>query len=160
MKQSKMSIWGVGPSIVASAAGYGMVAGIATWMWPGVFLVTGVPYPVFVAVGLLLVLGGIAMLRFAAQAIAGAYGEDELATAGVFGLVRHPIYSAWIAFLIPGLVLFSRSWLLLLTPLVAYLAFKLRIRKEDKYLEDRFGQAYLDYRRQVNEIIPWPRSTL
>ena len=98
------------------------------------------------------------MLRFAGQAIDGAYGEDDLATTGIFGLVRHPIYSAWIVFLIPGLAVLSRSWLLLPTPLAAYLVFKLRIWKEDAYLEDRFGQQYLDYRRHVNEIVPWPRS--
>jgi hypothetical protein len=80
-----------------------------------------------------------------------------LATTGIFGVVRNPIYSAWIVFLIPGLVSLSRSWLLLLTPLVAYLVFKFRIRREDEYLEKRFGQAYRDYRRRVNEIIPWPR---
>jgi N-acyl-D-aspartate/D-glutamate deacylase len=29
--------------------------------------------------------------------------------------------------------------------------------REDEYLERRFGQAYLDYRARVNEVIPLPR---
>jgi protein-S-isoprenylcysteine O-methyltransferase Ste14 len=74
-----------------------------------------------------------------------------------FGLVRHPIYSAWIVFLLPDLVLLTASWPLLPTPLVAYLAFKLLIGEEDRYLERRFGQAYLHYRSRVREILPLPR---
>jgi protein-S-isoprenylcysteine O-methyltransferase Ste14 len=41
--------------------------------------------------------------------------------------------------------------------LVAYTIFKLLIHREDEYLERRFGQAYLDYRARVNEVVPLPR---
>jgi len=141
----QLSIWGVGPSILLSAAIYGAAAGVATYLWPDLFLVPTAPYLVFLVLGLILLVAGVVMLMFAGRAIVGAHGEDKLATTGTFGVVRNPIYSAWIVFLIPGLVLLSRSWLLL-TPLVAYLVFKSRIRKEDEYLEKRFGQAYQDYR--------------
>jgi len=154
MDSRKLSLWGVGPSILLSAGGYAAVAGMATLMWPESFLVRAIPYPVFLFAGAILLVLGVCMLVFAGRAIVRAYGRDELATTGMFGVVRHPIYSAWIVFIIPGLVLFSRSWLLLFTPLVAYLVFKMRIQREDEYLEKRFGQAYLDYRRRVNEIIP------
>jgi protein-S-isoprenylcysteine O-methyltransferase Ste14 len=154
MDSREPSLWGVGPSILLSAGGYAAVAGMATLMWPGSFLVRAIPYPVFLCAGAILSVLGVCMLVFAGRAIVRAYGRDELATTGIFGMVRHPIYSAWIVFIIPGLVLFSRSWLLLFTPLVAYLVFKMRIRREDEYLEKQFGQAYLDYRRRVNEIIP------
>ena len=87
-----------------------------------------------------------------------AYNSDKLATAGLFGFVRNPMYAAWIVFIIPGLVLLTRSWPLLLTPLVAYSAFKLLIRRENAYLEKRFGDAYRRYRVEVNELFPWPRE--
>ncbi len=153
----KQSIWGVGPSIVLAALAYAAAAGVATYLWPGVFLVHGVPYPVFAAAGGILLAGGLAMLMLAGRSIVTAHARDELVTTGVYALVRNPIYSAWIVFLIPGLVLPSRSWLLFLTPLVAYAVFKLRIRREDAYLRGRFGQAYLDYRRRVREVVPLPR---
>jgi protein-S-isoprenylcysteine O-methyltransferase Ste14 len=72
--------------------------------------------------------------------------------------VWHPIYSAWIVFLVPALALLSRSWPVLLTPFVAYAVFKLFIHREDEYPQKRFGGAYLAYRAQVNELIPVPRS--
>lgn len=56
----------------------------------------------------------------------------------------------------PGLVLLTHSWPLLLTQLGVYAVFKLRIHYEDECLERRFGEAYLTYRRQVNELIPIP----
>ncbi|MBN1912522.1 MAG: isoprenylcysteine carboxylmethyltransferase family protein [Pirellulales bacterium] len=153
----EVSIWGVGPSIIGSAGVYGAVTAAATLCWPDWLLVPSGIYVVLAPVGVLLLgVGGIFLVA-AGRAITAAYGKDELATSGVFGLVRHPIYSAWIVFLIPGLALVSRCWLLLAMPLVAFLVFKLRIGKEDAYLTGRFGQAYLDYRRRVNEILPVPR---
>jgi protein-S-isoprenylcysteine O-methyltransferase Ste14 len=75
------------------------------------------------------------MLVVAARALNRAYKRDELVSSGVFALARHPIYSAWIVLIAPGLALLSRSWLQLLTPLVAYAVFKLLIHQGDEYLE-------------------------
>jgi protein-S-isoprenylcysteine O-methyltransferase Ste14 len=100
---------------------------------------------------------GVPMLVVAGRAATIAYNSDKLATNGIFGLTRNPIYSAWIVFIIPGLVLMSRSWLLFLTPLVAYVIFKARIRRENEYLERRFGEDYRTYKAQVNELVPFPR---
>lgn len=156
----EMSRWGVGPRILLSAAGYAVLAGVLTGLYPDLFLLRVIPYPVFLAVGLVLLTAGIPMVVIAGRAAMMAYNRDQLATTGIFGLTRNPIYSAWIVFIIPGLVVLSRSWLLLLTPLVAYAAFKLLIRRENDYLEKRFGQAYLDYKARVNELLPIPRFWL
>jgi protein-S-isoprenylcysteine O-methyltransferase Ste14 len=86
-----------------------------------------------------------------------AYNRDELVTSGIFAVVRHPVYSSAIVLTLPGIALLTRSWPLFLTPLVAYAVFKLLIHREDEYLERRFGQAYLDYRARVNEVVPLPR---
>ena len=76
---------------------------------------------------------------------------------GIFGLTRNPIYAAWIVFIIPGLAMFSRSWPMMLTPIVAFVTFKIWIRRENEYLEKRFGDAYREYRARANEFVPWPR---
>ncbi len=155
--ETRQSLWGVGPTIVLSAAGYAALAGAATWLWPEACFVRAFPYPAFLAAGAALLLAGVPLLVLAARAATAAHRRDELATTGIFGLVRHPIYSAWVVFLLPGLALLSASWPLLLTPLVAYAVFKLRIRAEDRYLERRFGEAYRAYRGRVNELLPVPR---
>ena len=136
-----MSLWGVGPRIVLNGlvvrrrrrAGRSVVArGL---------LDPSDPLPGVRDDGVLLLLIGMPMLAVAGRAIAVAYRSDKLATTGIFGVVRNPIYSAWIVFIIPGLVLLTRSWPLFLTPLVAYAVFKATIRRESEYLEQRFGNG-------------------
>lgn len=153
----EVSRWGVGPSIMLSAGGYAAVAGIATWLWPRICLVTAVPSLVFLTAGIVLLIVGIPMLMVAGKAATLAYNSDKLATTGIFSLTRNPIYSAWIVFIIPGLVLMARSWPVFLTPIVAYGVFKARIGRENGYLAKRFGDDYRAYKGRVNELIPWWR---
>jgi protein-S-isoprenylcysteine O-methyltransferase Ste14 len=153
----EMSRWGVGPSILLPTGAYAAVAGLVTWLWPEVCLVTVIPHSVFYVAGIVLLVIGVPMLVVAGRAATIAYNSDKLATTGIFGLTRNPIYSAWIVFNIPGLVLMSHSWPLFLTPLVAYMIFKARIERENEYLERHFGDEYRTYKAQVNELVPFPR---
>lgn len=154
--EKRMSRWGVGPRTFVPSLIYTFAAWAATSAWPGVFVLRSLPDDagtvgaVLIAAGVLLwIVGGVTVMR--------AYNRDELVTSGAFALVRHPIYAAWITLVFPGLALLTRSWPLCLTPLIAYTIFRRLIHREDEYLAQRFGQAYLDYRRRVNEVIPFPR---
>jgi protein-S-isoprenylcysteine O-methyltransferase Ste14 len=153
----EISRWGVGPSILVSAGAYAAIARLATWLWPNICLITLVPHSVLLVARIILLVIGIPMLLVAVRAATVAYNSDKLATTGIFGLTRNPIYSAWIVFIIPGLVLMSRSWPLFLTPVVAYLVFKVTIGRENDYLEKRFGEDYRKYKAEVNELVPLPR---
>ena len=154
---NRLSRWGVGPSIVLAALSYAAIGAIMTYLWPDTYLIRAIRYPVYLVTGASLLVIGVPMLVVAAVALTRNYDRDQLSTRGIYGVVRNPIYSAWIVFLIPGLVLFARSLPLLLTPLVAYLVFKKRIVREEEYLEERFGDSYLKYGSEVNELLPIPR---
>jgi protein-S-isoprenylcysteine O-methyltransferase Ste14 len=154
---NRLSRWGIGPQIAIGTLAYAAVAGVATYHWPMFCRMHRVSATVSVATAIALLVVGFPMLALAARSVIRAYDHDRLATEGVLGLVRNPIYSAWIVFILPGLALLSRSWPMLLMPLVAYAVFKTRIHQEDEYLRQRFGQAYLEYRGRVNELIPIPR---
>ena len=153
----KMSRWGVGPSILMTALCYIVVASTVTHHWPDVCLIRAVPHRVFQVVGVLLLVIGVPLLVVALIALNWNYDRDQLATGGIYGIVRNPIYSAWVVFLIPGLVFLSLSWPLLLTPLVTYIAFKATIAREEAHLEERFGDTYRIYRSEVRELLPFPR---
>ena len=155
--EKRLSRWGVGPRIFLSTIAYALVAVAATRAWPDACLLRWPPYAVFATAGCILLALGVPMWLTSAVSAMRAYSRDQLRSSGVFGLVRHPIYSSAIVFNLPGIALLTRSWPLFLMPLVAYGVFKLLIHREDEYLERRFGQAYLDYRAQVNEVIPIPR---
>ena len=151
-----MSRWGVGPKTLVPSMSYALAAWAATSAWPGVFRLRWLP-DVVVTAGAVLTAAGVAMWLVGAVAVMRAYNRDQLVSSGVFALVRHPIYAAWITLIFPGLALLTRSWLMLITPGIAYAIFRCLIHREDEYLEQRFGQAYRDYRRRVNEVLPIPR---
>jgi protein-S-isoprenylcysteine O-methyltransferase Ste14 len=153
----KMTHFGVGPKIFLPGIVYDIVAGLATHFWPDAFLIRSVSGSILTCAGIVFLLFGVPMWAIAVWTIVRAFKRGELVTAGVYRLVRHPIYSAWMVFIFPGIALLCRSWLMLPASLVSYVIFKLLIKREDRYLEEKFGQAYLDYRSRVNEIIPIPR---
>jgi protein-S-isoprenylcysteine O-methyltransferase Ste14 len=155
--EKRPSRFGVGPRITLSAIIYAALAGVATHVWPDACMLRSIPYRVFLIIGALLLLAGIPMLLAAIVSVARAYDRDQLVTSGVFAVCRHPVYSAWIVFILPALALLTRSWPLLITPLVAYAAFRLLIHEEDDYLRQRFGPAYLEYRSRVSALIPIPK---
>jgi protein-S-isoprenylcysteine O-methyltransferase Ste14 len=85
------------------------------------------------------------------------FKKGLLVTRGTFSLCRNPIYASFIVFFIPGLALVFQSGMILSVALVLYLNFKISIHGENKVLQREFGEAYIEYRKNVNEIIPFPR---
>ena len=153
--KGRLGRWGVGPRIALTTLAFVVLAGAAAYRWPDLCDIRFVPYEVIAPVAVTLLVIGVSMLALAARSATRAYNRNQLATSGIFAVVRHPIYSAWIVLILPGLALFSRSWPVLLTPVAAFTVFKLYIHREDECLQQRFGQAYLDYRSCVSELVPF-----
>jgi protein-S-isoprenylcysteine O-methyltransferase Ste14 len=155
--KNRLSRFGVGPRIATAAVAYVLAAGAATYLWPEVCRMQFLPSGVLPAVGAVLLAIGVPLGLVAVISVMRAYDRDTLLTSGVFALVRHPVYAAWIVWNLPGIALLAQSWPLLAAPLVAYAVFKSTIHREDEYLEQRFGQEYRDYRNRVRELFPFPR---
>jgi protein-S-isoprenylcysteine O-methyltransferase Ste14 len=153
----RLSRFGVGPKIVAAV----FVCAIAAWFvsneFPRLCLIPALRSPVVRAFAWLLVGFGLVLWLAGAVTVMRAYDRDELVTSGPYAIVRHPMYSAWIVLIMPGLTLLTTSWPLLAAPLAAYAVFKRLIHREDEYLAKRYGRRYLDYRLRVHEIIPVPQ---
>jgi protein-S-isoprenylcysteine O-methyltransferase Ste14 len=78
----------------------------------------------------------------------------ELVTGGVFGRLRHPIYTAMGAFLIAMAIAFGHEYgLILALPLFA-LGTGIRVHEEEKLLRGEFGAAYDDYAARVKRFLP------
>ncbi len=77
-----------------------------------------------------------------------------LQTSGPYRYVRHPMYSAIIFVLNPGLAIFLRSWLLLLACLPVYFVWRSAIKGEEKELIESFGESYLRYKKTVWPFFP------
>ena len=105
-------------------------------------------------IGIVLLILGIPIYLSGAMTIRKYFNKGELATKGIYGYIRHPIYGAWIVFIMPGIVLLINSLIGLTIPIFMYVLFKILIVKEDKYLEKKFGEEFYEYKKRVGEIFP------
>ena len=149
-----MTRCGRGPKFSAAAGTYGIPVGWLTYRYPDVLSIECIPYWILVCIASILMTAGTIIYINALHTFNTGYRKEVLVTEKAFSLVRHPIYAAWIWLIIPGFILFFHSWLLLATPLVAYITFKCLIHQEDEYLQEEFGESYLNYKSRVNDMFP------
>jgi protein-S-isoprenylcysteine O-methyltransferase Ste14 len=112
------------------------------------------------AIGLSLFLVAIAVMRTCLSifrrhqtAVQPWKPSSALLAEGPYRFSRNPIYLCFLIFGSGIAFMASNAWMLvLMLPLALALRF-LVIAKEEKYLEGKFGQAYLDYKGQVRRWI-------
>ncbi|WP_407382029.1 methyltransferase family protein [Methanobrevibacter sp.] len=81
--------------------------------------------------------------------------NGQLVTDGVYALVRHPIYSAWLQ-ICTALVLFSQNLVLLVLPVIFWIFLTISmIKTEEKWLLEKFGNDYVMYCQTTNRFIPF-----
>ena len=83
-------------------------------------------------------------------------GERRLSTTGPFALCRNPLYLANILITI-GFILFAHLWWLVPFFIVyALIRYTIIVKREEKGLEERFGEEYLSYKKRVRRWLPNP----
>jgi protein-S-isoprenylcysteine O-methyltransferase Ste14 len=107
-----------------------------------------IPYSVSVPVGVVLAVIGFGLFLYSEMKKHGVGEEDALVTTGIYSKIRHPMYI--------GLVLLHFGFPFIFRSFVACLSTVLwagliSIWKifEEKNLEERFGQKYIDYKKQT-----------
>lgn len=149
-----MNMFGIGPRLVLSGG-----AGVAAVLLLRKFLGGTLHLPTVWTPGLRIA-GGILLLIGcwfwfdSARRMVPAFRSRQLATGGVYGLCRNPMYAAFIVFIIPGLALVANEFLILIVALGLYLEFKRNVGREEEFLRREFGAAYAQYARQVPQLFP------
>ena len=157
MKKDHLPILGVGPlyvitivlitiiSIIFSATRFIPVITFTNMRW--IFILIGI---LCFAIGITLWLRAVIIDKLDTHII-----KNELVTTGVYAYVRNPVYSAFM-FVCTGVLLIYGNLILLLLPII-YWGFMTVLMKstEEKWLEDLYGQEYVQYRQRVNRCIPW-----
>jgi len=152
-----MTRWGIGFKLFMSAFFTAVLTvGVSSWLSP-LFEYPPDTDPALTPAAIALIAVGTVFWIMSVIMVMKAYKEHRLCTAGPYGLCRHPVYSAWIVFIIPGLSLLINTWLLLLTSLAMYLTLRRDIPAEDSYLEKEFGADFIDYRDSVPAVLPLGR---
>jgi protein-S-isoprenylcysteine O-methyltransferase Ste14 len=76
-----------------------------------------------------------------------------IVTDGPFRFTRNPLYLATTGIYAAVALLFNALWpLLLLVPMLAFLDWGV-IRREERYLEAKFGDSYREYRKRVRRWV-------
>lgn len=151
---SEMTRWGVGLKFMLISVVYAMVIFILHSFWFTTLIFVIISREVNLILGIILIMVGLLIFLIPAFTIDKYFYEGKLCTTGIYSFIRHPIYGAWIVFIIPGIVLIRGSLLGISIPIFMYVVFKILIPEEEEYLEKKFGKEYLEYKKKVNAIFP------
>jgi protein-S-isoprenylcysteine O-methyltransferase Ste14 len=153
--REKLSFMGSGPIIGAVAIPWLAVSLFISFYYPAYFMINFLPKWLLTGLGIFLFVVGFAFYLATVRTLIQGLRTNKLITTGPYQLCQNPLYAAFILFIVPGICFLAGSWLSLTTSLIAWLIFKLTIGKEYKQLERIFGDDYLEYKNNTNELIPW-----
>jgi len=129
------------------------------WRLP-VFLVVVQHRWITDALGILMMLLAAVLLAWAVASLrhVGASPNphvptNALATRGAYQFTRNPIYLAFALICAGFSLLMNLLWPLLSVPVVLVIVDRIVIRKEERYLEARFGELYRQYKSHVRRWI-------
>ena len=80
--------------------------------------------------------------------------DHELIVSGPYAIVRHPIYTGLLLALI-GTAMARGQWRGLFAVLIAWAALWRKLRVEERWMTERFGQQYEVYSRRVPALLPF-----
>lgn len=110
-------------------------------------ILVGTWFPVFVA--------GIYYLKRR-----GAVGQAEkLVISGIYKYVRNPMYSG-ISFTIIGLGLMLNATGIVLAGILWFVLVFIQCKREERELKDRFGEQYIEYKKNTPLLISKPNHLL
>lgn len=112
-------------------------------------------------IGGLIIIGSLGVLGAWSVLIMRRTGQNEnpwkptlsIIRNGPFRITRNPMYLQMVLVCIGFAVALWNSWILVLTPICAWILHQFAILPEEAYLEQKFGEAYLAYKRQVRRWI-------
>ena len=78
---------------------------------------------------------------------------DQIVDTGIYGWMRNPMYLGHIIYMI-GVALVFQSWFAAAIAAMRTVWFHFRVLKDERGLNERFGEPYLAYTRRVKRWIP------
>jgi protein-S-isoprenylcysteine O-methyltransferase Ste14 len=147
------------PLLALAAIGLGL---LLDWMAPAYVLTVLLSFEERVMIGVLLIAAGAglgipAILAFRAV---GTHVEpwkpsSALVTGGIFRWLRNPMYVGLILLLAGLAILLASDWMLVMTVIFVLVLHTGVVKREERYLEAKFGDAYRRYKAAVPRY-GWP----
>jgi protein-S-isoprenylcysteine O-methyltransferase Ste14 len=149
------------PGVALQALAYAIVWSIHRLFFTP--LVAGVEWLELVAaiVAIVAAVGSVLLIMSAVKTLGKEWSitarmvqDHKLATKGPYARVRHPIYSAMLGMLVATGLAISH-WIVLVAAIVVFaIGTWIRVRIEERLLQETFGTQFQEYARRVPAIIP------
>lgn len=158
---SKKDVYGVGPI-------YGLVVGILTITSIVLSVLNIIPgrinnkiiVLILIILGICFMVYGFILWKRAVidnKLVEDYIEKDKLCTEGVYGIVRNPCYTG-VMFICTGIIIILHNIYLFILPFVFWGVMTILVRKEEKYLLEKYKKEYINYCKNVNRCIPWVRK--
>jgi len=116
--------------------------------------------PIFLS-GLLVMLAGLGFAIWARVHLGTNWSgtpaireHHTITRTGPYAIVRHPIYTGLLTGIL-GTAIATGALLAFVAFFMMIVMFLIKIRMEEQFLLDEFGEAYEQYRREVRALVPW-----
>ena len=147
------------PLIALTAVVLGLVL---DWLLPAFVLRVLLSWPERMVIGVVLIAAGAALAIPAMRGFrsAGTHVEPwkpatALVTGGIFGRLRNPMYVGLTLLLTALSILLASDWMLVMTIFFVPVIHFGVVKREERYLEAKFGDAYRQYQARVPRY-GWP----
>lgn len=144
-----MKITGAAPKIAIPTFLWIIITVIIDSITSPLFKITMKHYSTLLIIAVIMILIGAIMVIIVARKLLKSFKAGILMTDGLYKVFRNPMYAAYFLFIIPGICLLFNSWLVLTSVIINGILFKIFIREEHRYLEEKFGSEYNVYLEKV-----------
>ena len=108
---------------------------------------------IFFLVGIYLALRGVKRFIQTGNTLVTMKPATSLQKEGVYKFTRNPMYFGLICFYIGFACFFGNWWHIILLPILIIVIQEYVIKREEKYLERKFGEEYKSYRENVRRWV-------
>ena len=115
--------------------------------------------------GLVIYLAGLVFVLWARSTLGKYWGlstsqqvklldDHQIVQTGPYAFVRHPMYFGWWVCMF-GLTMVYPVWAIFLLLVFSVISFAGRARREESALQERFGNAWTEYKKRTKFLIPF-----
>ncbi len=113
------------------------------------FKITQNNYFILIIIGIIFIIIGTILIINVAIKLRKSFNSNILMTDGLYRIVRNPMYVSYLIFIIPGICLLFNSWFVFTSILFNLILFKIFIKEEYIFLENKYGEEYNKYLKKV-----------
>ena len=108
---------------------------------------------VAVVLGVALMGAAVGLFRRTGQDPKPWVSTQEIISTGIYGITRNPMYVGMALVQVGIGLAWGSAWIVALVPVVLAAVYATAVRPEEAYLEEKFGDKYLEYKNSVRRWI-------